>query len=582
MPSARLAPLLLLAALLAGCAGGAPEPPAVRVSYSDLPAEAVAPPGEPEPAAAVVRTPPPPPAPEIEEELLPPLEPAAETLARSLEAYESAGAFWEGGSFEDAFAALDRAYELMASVEVDGDAGLGQQKEDLRRLISRRVVEIYASLRTVVGRVEDSIPLVLNDHVRREIESFRTVERESFLAGYERSGRYRPMIVAQLAERGMPEQLSWLPMVESWFKVKAFSRARALGMWQFIASTGYRFGLERSEWRDERMDPEKSTAAALAYLTELHELFGDWMTALAAYNCGEARVLRTIRAQRVGYFDQFWDLYELLPRETRRFVPRFLATLAIVEDPRAHGFDDLPRPLPPLSYDLVELTRPVRLADLEQATGLVPGTLAELNPELRLSATPATEYELKVPVGAAATMTSRVASLPVYKPPVVQTSIHRVRPGETLSTIANRYGTSVSALMRLNSLRDPNRIWPGQQLRVTGSRAGVATTPLAPGEKVTYTVRTGDSLWRIASRFGTTVDRIKRDNGLRSNTLQPGQRLTVGGSGTASGGTYVVRRGDTLSAIAERARVSLSRLTAANGLSRRSTIYPGQRLVIPE
>jgi len=320
--------------------------------------------------------------------------------------------------------------------------------------------------------------------------------------------------------------------------------------------------------------------AAVSYLNELHDLFGDWLTALAAYNCGESRVLRVIQSQRVAYFDRFWDLYELLPQETRRFVPRFLATVAIVEDPEKYGFHDLPQLMPPLAYDTVETTRPMRLADLEKAGGLESGVLAGLNPELRLAGTPDSTYSLKVPSGRADGLLAALGEVERFSAPVVATSIHRVRPGETLSGIADRYRTSVASLMRLNGLSNPNRLWPGQNLRVSGSPAA---TPLAAGEAVAYTVRSGDSLWGIAQRHGTTVDAIRADNGLSGNTLHPGQRLSLRGrGGSAAGGTYVVRSGDTLGGIADRNRVSLQRLADANGLSLRSTIYPGQRLVIPQ
>jgi peptidoglycan lytic transglycosylase D len=578
-----------------GCAsstagGGAkPADDAVRITYSDAESAAsVRPPvadlaADPAGVADAVEPAEPvelgeAPTEEVAEELG-----VAGALAASLEAYESAEVFWQEGSDDDAFAALDHSYELMSSVETNGDPMVLQEKEDLRRLISRRVVEIYAARHTAVGQVERSIPLDINSYVEREIKSFQTAERASFLEAYARSGRYRPFILEQLGERGMPERLSWLPVVESWFKVRAFSSARALGLWQFIASTGYRFGLQRSSWHDERMDPEKATAAAAAYLSDLHDLFGDWLTALAAYNCGESRVLRVIQAQRVSYFDRFWDLYELLPQETRRFVPRFLATVAIVEDPEKYGFNDLPEPMPRLDYDEVETARPLRLADLEKAAGLESGSLVALNPELRLGGTPESAYSLKVPVGHGPTLLSAVDQVPRFSAPVVATSVYRVRPGETLSGIADRNHTSVANLMRLNGLSNPNRLWPGQNLKVSGV---ADSSPLAPGESIAYTVRSGDSLWGIAKRHGTTVDAIRADNGLRSDTLLPGQRLTLrGGSrsgGAASGGTYVVRSGDTLGGIADRNRVSLQRLADANGISTRSTIYPGQRLVIPQ
>ena len=319
-------------------------------------------------------------------------------LQDSLEAYESADIFWKQGNFEDAFAALDRAYELMAAAPLNGDPLITQEKEDLRHLISRRVIEIYASRQTAVGDVAKSIPMVLNEYVEREIKSFQGPEREFFLESYVRSGLYRPMILEELEKVGLPEQISWLPLVESGFKVRALSRARALGLWQFISSTGYRYGLERSWWIDERMDPEKATIGAIGYLTDLHNLFGDWLTALAGYNCGEGNVLKGIRSQREGYFDQFWDIYTRLPRETRRYVPRFLAVLQIVSDPAAYGFD-LPEPLPPLEWETLEIERSAELTSLDQVLGLAGGSLAALNPELRRGATPTEPYEVKVPQG---------------------------------------------------------------------------------------------------------------------------------------------------------------------------------------
>ena len=318
-----------------------------------------------------------------------------------------------------------------------------------------------------------ALPIVDNQHVQREIQSFTSGERELFLEGYRRSGLYRPLILARLEKAGLPSQLSWLPLVESWFKVRALSRASALGMWQFISSTGVRYGLNRDAWVDERLDPEKSTDAAIAYLTDLHGLFGDWPKALAGYNCGEARVLRLSRPQEGEYLD-FWDLYELLPRETRRYVPRLLAALQIIENPAKYGMA-LPEPdAPPSGVASLRVERSVRLDRLDAALGLEAGTLAALNPELRRQATPRRAYELRVPAGREEALAAQIATVPEWTPPAPEYTTHRVRSGETLSQIAARYGTSVSALMRANGLRSANRLRVGQKLRIP-VRGGQAT-----------------------------------------------------------------------------------------------------------
>jgi membrane-bound lytic murein transglycosylase D len=281
------------------------------------------------------------------------------------------------------------------------------------------------------------------------------------------------MILDRLAKAGLPAQLGWLPLVESWFKVRALSRASALGMWQFISSTGMRYGLERDTWVDERLDPEKATDAAIAYLVDLHDFFGDWPKALAAYNCGEARVMRLSRRSADEYLD-FWDLYELLPGETRRYVPRLLAALLIIENPAKYGMT-LPEPdAPPSNVATVSVERSVKLERLDAELGLEAGTLAALNPALRHQATPKRPYDLRVPAGREETLLARIGSVPLWTPPVPQYATHRVRSGETLSLIAGRYRTSVSAIMRANNLRSANRLRIGQRLRIPLRRSAVA------------------------------------------------------------------------------------------------------------
>jgi membrane-bound lytic murein transglycosylase D len=414
------------------------------------------------------------------EEAAPEEEPASEperVQKEALEACQSAEELIGHGDAEGALAAVDRAYALMLELPGNGDETYLQAKEDIRVLAGDLIRRIYAAGRrtaAVAGRSWDlALPVVENQHVQRELRSFTTVEREQFLEGYRRSGLYRPMILDRLAKAGLPAQLGWLPLVESWFKVRALSRASALGMWQFISSTGMRYGLERDNWVDERLDPEKATDAAIAYLVDLHDFFGDWPKALAAYNCGEARVMRLSRRSADEYLD-FWDLYELLPGETRRYVPRLLAALLIIENPAKYGMT-LPEPdAPPSSVATVTVERSVKLERLDAALGLGEGTLAALNPALRHQATPKRPYELRVPAGREETLLAQIGSVPLWTPPVPQYTTHRVRSGETLSQIAGRYRTSVSAIMRANSLRSANRLRVGQRLRIPLRGASVA------------------------------------------------------------------------------------------------------------
>ena len=397
----------------------------------------------------------------------------AVVLERALETYQDALAAWERGEWDSAFQALDEAYALILKVELPTDSPLVQEKNDLRLLIAQRIQQIYASRPVTIGDNHKTIPLEENKEVLDEVKSFQTREKADFLEAYKRSGLYRDMILEELRKEGLPEELSWLPLIESGFKVRALSRARALGMWQFISSTGYRFGLKRDRFVDERMDFLKSTRAAIRYLNELHSFFGDWSTALAGYNCGEIRVQNVIRSQRIDYLDNFWDLYRQLPWETARFVPRLIATLLIINNPEKYGFV-LPEPAPPLRFETVPIDQPFKLSDLAVTLGVGAAQLTALNPELRYDSTPSYGYLLRVPVGCGERIGAVASGLPKWIPPEAQYTWHSVRKGETLSTIAARYRTSVSAIARLNGLRSVHFIKPGQRLKIPGRGTAVS------------------------------------------------------------------------------------------------------------
>ena len=455
-------------------------------------------------------------------------------LDEALDFCQASQDFWQKGELENALEALDHAYSLILKIDTDENPKLIQQKEDLRFMISKRILEIYASRNIVVNGNHDAIPMVMNKHIQAEMDRFtKKGEKKFFIESYKRSGRYRSQIVSSLKEAGLPVELSWLPLIESGFKVNALSKARALGLWQFIPSTGYKFGLKRTKYIDERIDPVKSTKAAIAYLKELHQIFGDWATVLAAYNCGEGRVLRVIRTQNINYLDNFWDLYERLPQETARYVPRFMATLHIVKNLEKYGLDSIPVNKP-LEYEIITISKQVHLRNVAKKIGATEKTLRELNPELRYRILPQDKYPLRVPIGKGQILLAKLDEIPVSYPPQRAYVYHRIRPGESLSTIARRYRCSVSRIMRANNLRRSSFIVAGKKLKIP-RKGTIVYRPKKQngtdyGRPSTHVVKSGDSLCIIAKRYGTTTKKIQDLNSLPTTHLHVGQVLEIPGS----------------------------------------------------
>jgi membrane-bound lytic murein transglycosylase D len=462
-------------------------------------------------------------------------------LNRALVLCRISKSLWQRGELEKAIETLDEAYGMILEVDPESDPKLLQEKEDLRITISRRILEIYNSRLVLTNGRRNEIPITLNRYVQDEIDSFTTGrEREFFMEAYRRSGKFRPRIEAALKEAGLPVELSWLPLIESGYKMTALSPARALGLWQFIPSTGYRYGLNRDTYIDERLDPDKATRAAIDYLKDLHAMFGDWTTVLAAYNCGEHRVLRTIQGQNVNYLDNFWDLYVRLPRETARYVPRFLATLHIVASRNQYGLMDETLLAQPLAYETISVPKQTSLKGIALATGMEEDLLRELNPELRQGILPTEGYELKVPDGEGAALAAKINDLPAVSPrdpdrprssgAVVQ---HKVKKGETLSGIARQYRVEPAGILQANNMRKATALVPGKLLRIpTGeSPPERQATPVkaAPArvEITEHVVRPGDSLWNIAKRYGTTTEEIQRLNRITPASLTIGQVLKI-------------------------------------------------------
>lgn len=513
----------------------------------------------------------------------------SDKLDEALECCDLSQEYWQKGELENALDMLDRAYSLILEVDTENDPVLIQQKEDLRYTLSKRTLEIYASRHIVVNGQHNAIPMVMNKYVEEEIKLLTVTERQFFIDAYRRSGRFRLKIVDALKENGLPEELSWLPLIESGFKMRALSSARALGLWQFISSTGYKFGLNRDKYIDERMDPEKSTTAAISYLKELHQIFGDWTTVLAAYNCGEGRVLRVIRTQNINYLDNFWDLYEKLPRETARYVPRFLATLYIINDPEKYGFGDELVLDSPIEYETCLVNRQVHLKNIATIIDSPEYLIKDLNPELRHGILPDDPYQLKLPPGTSETLLAHLDTIPSAPPPPTEAfSLHQVRRGETLSEIASRYKTTIGLLKKANGLRG-DCIVPGQRLKIpqpgTVLAASAVEKPAWKKQKTrVHKVRQGDSLWNIARRYGTTTQEIKALNGLKNSQLAIGQALKIYEKTQKAqhrpSRIYVVQKGDSLSSIAKKSNTTLSKLLNANQFSAKSTLFPGQKIYI--
>jgi len=530
------------------------------------------------------------------------LESEEDVMEKALELLNSSQDAWSRGDIENALNFLDQAYAII--LDTNGDAEIARQKDDLRLLISKQILSVYTSRRTVTSGMRGEIPMVMNAEVEREIRSFQTIERDFFISAYQRAASIRPIILKALKKAGLPEELSWLPLVESGFKIRALSRARALGLWQFIPSTGYKYGLNRDEWVDERMDIEKSTEAAISYLKDLHEMFGDWLTVLAAYNCGEGKVMRVIANQHINYLDRFWDLYNQLPNETARYVPRFLATLEIIKNPKKYGIDleTLPNDHSLDTYDTVMTNKILNLDEIASRLGISEDLLATLNAELRYKKTPDREYRLKVPLGMGERLASIMDELPEADRPFrekgrgVVIVRHKVRSGETMASIARKYRISPDSLKKYNkSLRATDTVKVGQRIVIPVATAQTVKTNNKQGIKkvalqaITYKVKKGDTLYSVAERYGMSIQELKKLNKIKGNILKTGQIITVKPKEVSENREtgsqqkkkiYVVKKGDNLHIIARRTETDVATLKKLNNLPEDGNVRPGQALYI--
>jgi membrane-bound lytic murein transglycosylase D len=452
------------------------------------------------------------------------------------------------------------AYELKALAEGDGFTEQRYEPASIDELLALSTTfgepapapELQEVVRSELQATGHDIAIPLNARVLSYIELFKGRLHDFIEEGLTRGAKYLPMIQSVFRAEGLPLDLAYVPLIESAFNPNALSRAKAKGVWQFMAGTAAENGLHRDWYIDERSDPEKATLAAARYLKDLSDMFGgDWHLVLASYNGGPGRVQRAIK--RTGV-DDFWTLAEkpkLLARETREYVPMILAAIVIAKSPGQYGFADT-EPQEPPSSEVVELGRPVDLRRVAEWAGTTIAEIQSLNPELRRWTTPLRDstYGLRVPAGTGDRIVARLAEAPSWE--VSSLNWYTVKRGETLPAVARMLRVSKADLADANYLSPAARVQAGQKLLVPRETTSLmaARTPrgVPPVEarpistqsdlvaersgasdrvKVIYHVKEGDTLSSIARLYKTTVSALRTWNNLLGNQIHAGNRLTV-------------------------------------------------------
>jgi membrane-bound lytic murein transglycosylase D len=377
---------------------------------------------------------------------------------------------------------------------------------------------IVAKAKSELATTKSDLPLVVNDYVAAFINFFANTQKghNTLLHSFQRYGRYKAMIERTMAEEGVPHDLIYLAVAESGFQPRAVNaRSHAGGMWQFMPYGNY--GLTRNAYVDERFDPEKSTRAYARYMKFIYDQLGDWYLSMAAYDHGTGNIQREV--QRTGYAD-FWELYNrnVLPRETANYVPEILAAIIIANHPTQYGFDDIALD-PPVVTDTVTINYSVDLRLAADLVGAPVDELQALNPSLlRMVTPPDTSFDLHLPAGGAELFQKRIAMIPESKRDAWR--YHAVTAEDTLASVARSYHVSVSELAAANRL-DETASLQGVEAVV------VPLAPVASSRSMLYTTRKGDTLVSIADRFGVSLTQLRRWNNLSGTKVAPGRRLRV-------------------------------------------------------
>jgi len=413
--------------------------------------------------------------------------------------------------------------EMQATKQADGLKEQQPQPAPIDEANNANVAEdpsTKARAEAELKTTHSDLPLIMNDYVAGYIHYFSTRGRGVFERSFERSGRYREMIERILREEGVPQDLIYLAQAESGFHPLALSRVGARGMWQFMASRANGYDLSRNWWVDDRQDPEKATRAAARHLKDLYNEFGDWYLAIAAYNSGPGNVQQAVK--RTGYAD-FWELYKrnVLPKETKNYVPIILAMTIMSKNPAQYGLEDL-KPDPAQQYEIERVEYAVDLRLVAECTDTTVEDLVELNPSLLRRTTPKDRpFDLRLPQGTREKYEAAIAAIPVDKR--VTWRYHKVESGETVASIARKYHLTERAISEANNLQASDLLADTKLVIPVKGEAKVTYS----SHPTRYKVRVGDTVLSIASDYGVPADKLRRWNRLKGNQLRRGRVLVI-------------------------------------------------------
>jgi membrane-bound lytic murein transglycosylase D len=509
----------------------APVPQTAAAQEQDAPAQ------QPAPAEATSTAP------------APPSDPVADLIARAEKEFQAGLANHEAGKVEEAKQNFDNALNalLSSSLDIRSDERLekefdrvvagvnelypggtndseAQQKSEPAPIDETNGITpapdagVKAKAQAEIRSTHSDLPLMMTDQVAGYITYFSGRGRGVFERAFARSGRYHDMIVSTLKQEGVPQDLVYLAQAESGFHPLAVSRVGARGIWQFMASRGRGYGLYHNVWVDDRQDPEKSTRAAARHLKDLYKQFGDWYLAMAAYNSGPGTVQAAVK--RTGYAD-FWELYRrnVLPKETRNYVPIILAVTIMAKNPSQYGLEDVVMEHP-TDYEAITINQPVDLRLVAECVGSTSSELQELNPSLlRLSTPHEGKFELHLPAGTKDQYETTIALIPADMR--LWWRYHTVHSGDTLASLARNYHTTAKSISEANHLE-------GTELEAEAK----LVIPVAPGKhpvsdtatyarRITrYKVHAGDTVETVAENFGVSAQMLRRWNGIRGDSLR--------------------------------------------------------------